>query len=124
MPRKVLYVSMISLALVAGAAFLGAVGYLLIQPLVAQHTFENSPEEWSEVRVGMSKEEVVEKLGKPIKIYRRQKGETTIKRRLTGYGPSERVEAQAIYAYATGAQVYYIFFDEDDKVVGWSLNGT
>ena len=121
-PKHILLIVVMTLF---GSALLGVIGYYTIGILyMSSYTFKYSPDKWKGVETGMSESQVVKKLGKPVKIYRRQGEETKMQRTLTGYGPSSSLRAEKIYAYATGTQVFYIFFNETGHVVGWSLNGT
>lgn len=83
-----------------------------------------SPGKWKQIKVGMTKQDVIKKLGKPIKIYRRKKGQKTVKYQLPTYGHSDCVKANEIYTYATSLEALYIYIDEEGKVIGWTKAGT
>lgn len=91
---------------------------------LSSQTLVFSPDNWKKVRIGMEKKVVINLMGTPRKICKKPDGKKKLACKLEGYGGSPSIDAEEVYTYQTVEQVFYIFFDKEEKVVNLFVTGS
>ncbi len=112
---RVLIISLILLF----AVFMALV---LIIRVPYMESFNKASEQFRSIKVGMTEDEVLNRLGTPEKVYNKA---TALKDYyIKGYAHKKREISNKVLIYTYGEAIAYIYLDEEDKVEDVFIGGS